>query len=214
MRRARKSSRSDDYQISVFINCPFDAAYRALFRSIVFTVIHCGFRARCALEIDDSSQVRIDKILNIVEQCRFGIHDISRTELERTTRLPRFNMPLELGIFLAAKRFGSSAQNKKACLILDRRPYRYQKFISDIAGQDIQAHGKNQNRAISVTRDWLNSCSGRTMPGGAHISRQYRRFKSALPALCRELKLRPAEMTFNDFANIATKWLAARPKPS
>lgn len=212
MQRARKSRASDDYRISVFINCPFDAAYRTLFRSIVFAVIHCGFRARCALEIEDSSQVRIDKILRIVEQCQYGVHDISRTELDRKNRLPRFNMPLELGIFLAAKRFGSSFQKRKACLILDRHPYRYQKFISDIAGQDIQAHRRKQERAISLTRDWLSSCSGRTMPGGAHINRQFQRFKSELPALCRELHLKTTEMTFNDFANIVTKWLTARPK--
>jgi hypothetical protein len=111
-----------------------------LFHSIVFTVIHCGFRARCAQEIDDSGQVRIDKILKIVEDCQYGIHDLSRTELDRSSRLPRFNMPLELGLFLGAKRFGASLQRRKTCLILDRQPHRYQKFISDIAGQDIRSH--------------------------------------------------------------------------
>ena len=96
---AKPNRRSNDYQISVFINCPYDAAYLKLFRSIVFAVIHCGFRARCAQEIDDAGQVRIDKILKIVEECRYGIHDVSRTELDRRNRLPRFNMPLELGLF-------------------------------------------------------------------------------------------------------------------
>jgi len=32
-------------------------------------------------------------------------HDISRTELNEHS-LPRFNMPLELGLFLGASRFG------------------------------------------------------------------------------------------------------------
>ncbi len=49
--------------------------------------------------------------------------------------LPRFNMPLELGIFLGAKRFGSQKQKQKNGLILDREKYRYQSFCSDIAGQ-------------------------------------------------------------------------------
>jgi hypothetical protein len=87
--------------------------------------------ARCALEIDDGSQVRIERILRIISECRFGIHDLSRTELDRRNRLPRFNMPLELGLFLGAKRFGNRAQREKVCLILDREPYRYQRFISD-----------------------------------------------------------------------------------
>ena len=73
---------------------------------MVFTVHDCGFIARCALEEEDASQVRIDKIYNIIAECRYGIHDISRTELDENSGLPRFNMPLELGIFLGAKKFG------------------------------------------------------------------------------------------------------------
>jgi hypothetical protein len=131
MPRRRRNSRFGEYAINVFVNCPFDSAYRRMFRAIVFAVIHCGFRARCALEIDDSAEVRIDKIFKIVEECRYGIHDLSRTELDSRTRLPRFNMPLELGMFLGAKRFGVSLQRKKRCLVLDRAPHRYQKFISE-----------------------------------------------------------------------------------
>lgn len=44
-------------------------------------------------------------------------------------------MPLELGIFLGAKRFGTGEQKKKACLILDRDPFRYQKFTSISPGK-------------------------------------------------------------------------------
>jgi hypothetical protein len=59
---------------------------------------HCGFRPRCALELDDSAEVRIDKILRKIAECRFGVHDLSRTELDAASALPRFNMPLELGL--------------------------------------------------------------------------------------------------------------------
>jgi len=55
----------------------------------------CGCVARCALEAYDSGDVRIEKILDIIDQCKLGIHDISRTELNEHS-LPRFNMPLEL----------------------------------------------------------------------------------------------------------------------
>ena len=56
--------------------------------------------------MDDGGQTRIDKLYGLIEACRYGIHDLSRTELDATPRLPRFNMPLELGIFLGAKRYG------------------------------------------------------------------------------------------------------------
>jgi len=71
-----------DYNESVFINCPFDKDYKALFDAIVFTIFDCGFIARCALEENDSSVNRIEKIYAIISECRYGIHDISRTELD------------------------------------------------------------------------------------------------------------------------------------
>jgi hypothetical protein len=206
MTRKSRASRSD-YPVNVFINCPFDDAYKPLFEALVFTIACCGFRARCTLEIDDGSQVRIDKIFRIIEECRFGLHDLSRTELDRSSRLPRFNMPLELGLFLAAKRFGAGRQRTKICLILDRDAYRFQKFVSDIAGQDIRAHKRDTRRAIAVTRDWLRAASSRALPGGSEIHRRYRVFVARLPAICRKIGLEPAEVTFNDLTNIIVEWL-------
>lgn len=58
---------ADDLQYNVFINCPFDPAYKPLFDAIVFTVHDCGFIARCALEEEDATQARIDQIYNIIK---------------------------------------------------------------------------------------------------------------------------------------------------
>ncbi len=87
-----------DYGLNVFINCPFDSAYQPLFEAIAFVTYDCGFYPRTALEVDDSSQVRIEKITRIIRECRLAVHDISRTQLVRGTRLPRFIMPLVLGM--------------------------------------------------------------------------------------------------------------------
>ena len=124
----------------VFINCPFDLEYNPTFRALVFAIYACGFRPRSALELDDGGQTRIEKLFNLIDACRYGIHDLSRTELDAKHGLPRFNMPFELGIFLGAKRFGAGQKAKRA-LILDIDRYRYQKFISDLAGMDIHEHG-------------------------------------------------------------------------
>ena len=99
------------YEDSVFVNVPFDKKYSRLFDAIIFAVHDCGFIARSALEVDDSDQARVDKILDIVEQSKFGIHDISRAGVDRQTGLARFNMPLELGFFLGAKP-GRDQQNE------------------------------------------------------------------------------------------------------
>jgi hypothetical protein len=116
-------------------------------------------------------------------------------------------MPLELGMFLGAKRIGAGIQAKKSCLILDRDSYRYQKFISDIAGQDIRAHGLRLVGAVSATRDWLRSSSKKTLPGGRAIYQQYVKFRRQLPRMCRSLHLEMEEMTFNDYTNFVAEWL-------
>lgn len=204
-----------DYHQNVFINCPFDDAYLTTFYAIIFTIFDCGYIARCSLEIEDSSEIRIEKVIKIISGCKYGIHDISRTEPDKKTNLPRFNMPFELGMFLGAKRFGDDEQKKKSCLILDKEPYRYHSFISDIAGQDIQSHNNNDSEAIKVVRNWLRSTSGRvTIPGGKEILRRCRLFKSELPALCKEIKITIDEMIFNDYTNIVSLWLNENPSSS
>lgn len=177
------------YDYNVFINCPFDAAYRSLFEALVFAVHDCGYIARCALEVADASEVRIERIAKIIRDCKFGIHDISRTEPDAQTGLPRFNMPLELGIFLGAKRFGRAEQRHKTCLILDVERYRFQRFISDISGQDISAHAADTTRAMKAVRDWLSNAtpSSISIPGGVLIASRYAVFRKDLPAMCEKL---------------------------
>ena len=202
--------KSPHYNDNIFINCPFDSAYKPLFDAIVFAVHDCGFVARCALEEGDASQVRIDKIYNIIENCRYGIHDISRTELDEVSRLPRFNMPLELGIFLGAKRFGVEDQKGKKCLVMDKEQYRYQKFISDIAGQDIFVHNNSPEEIIRVVRDWLGTASGRrTIPGGGIIWRHYQDFLNDLPQLAQRFQLELADLEdFNNYIYAVAGWLS------
>lgn len=224
-----------NYYRNVFINCPFDPDFRPLFLAIVFTVTDCGFVPRCALEADDSGDIRIQKIMNIIEQCCYGIHDISRTETTiftepdgRSEALPRFNMPLELGVFIGAHRFGSASQKRKKYLVFDTGRYRYQKFISDLAGQDIKAHNWNnaaseirKEQAIGDTvvgvRDWLNTkrddliAAGQRLTGGQLIAARYRDFRQILPELAEVYGQSEADLTFYDLTGLIQSWLQANP---
>jgi hypothetical protein len=164
------------YEDSVFINVPFDARYAPLRDAIIFVIYDCGFVPRSALEVEDSGQARVDKILEIIQQSKFGIHDISRAGIDRKTRLARFNMPLELGFFLGAQRYGDERNRQKRCLILDRSPYRYRSFCSDISGQDIRVHNDQPRDAIRAVRDWLsNQRAELVIPGGKAIFDRYQR---------------------------------------
>lgn len=192
----------------VFINCPFDDDFAPIFRSLVFAVTRCGFRARCAREMDDGSETRIDKLYRIIEESRYGIHDLSRTELDKVHQLPRFNMPLELGIFLGAKRFGADNQKQKRCLILDVEQYRYQKFISDIAGIDVTQHRGDARTAARSVRDWLVTVSGRrTVPSVQVLMKSFDGFVAGLPAIASAAGLDSDTLVYADYERLVIAWV-------
>ena len=116
-----------------------------------------------------------------------------------------------MGVFLGAKKFGiEEHKKKKRRLILDTEPYRYQQFISDIAGQDIHAHNaQNSSReVITHVRNWLRAASRReTIPSGGIIWERYQEFTEKLPQMAREGQLIVEELIFNDYTSMVTQWL-------
>lgn len=122
------------YKENVFINCPFDKEYDPLFQAIVFTIHSVGLRPRCTKDITGSKN-RLKKIIELIGDARYGIHDISRIELDPKNNLPRLNMPFELGLDIGCKELGGDYVDKEL-LVLDSELYRYLKCISDIAGHD------------------------------------------------------------------------------
>lgn len=199
---------SKEYNRSVFINCPFDIQYAAIFEAVVFAIIECGFEPTCARQRLNSGQVRIEMITSLIRDARYSIHDLSRTESSARTFLPRFNMPLELGIALGCARVGPGRQRQKTLLILDRRRYRYHKFVSDISGQDISEHGDRPERAVEMVRNWLRVESGLVdIPGHTFILRRYRQFRDALPAISRINHLNVQKLTYADYCFTIREWL-------
>lgn len=191
-----------DYNDSVFVNCPFDPDYTPILRAIIFTIYRCGFFPVTALTEDNGLDYRLDKIERLIEGCRYGIHDISRTELN-AHGLPRFNMPFELGIFFGAKKFGNEPQKNKVAIILDSDAHRYTEFITDLRGVDIKAHGNNTDIAIRIIRDSLRTASRRsTIPGHITIIREYNNLLTNLPNIVANLGLDINDILFNDFCYI------------
>jgi hypothetical protein len=162
--------------------------------------------------LSDSGAVRVQKIESLIRESRYAIHDISRAGIDRTTRLARFNMPLELGMFLGAMRFGAGRQATKECLILDVDAYRYRTFCSDISGQDIAAHQDTTDGVIGAARDWLSARrKGVIVPGAAAMRARYARFRKDLPSQARASQLSHASLTFADFTTLLAGWLTENP---
>jgi hypothetical protein len=102
----------------------------------------------------------------------------------------------------------------KKALILDREPYRYQKFCSDIAGQDIQAHRNQIRGAIRCVRNWLHRSPEATkqlLPSADYIYKRYQLFRRQLPLLCKVAGLTIDDLQFSDYRAFVTEWLTANP---
>lgn len=199
------TNNANDY---VFINCPFDNRYMTMLRACVFTVLDAGFIPRCSLEVADATQFRLGAILAIIADSRYGVHDLSRVQLDSVSKLPRFNMPFELGLFHSAKHFGSPSQKRKKCLVFEAEKHRYQKFISDISGVDVTPHNNSPDTLILALRNWLVTASRRTtVPPGERIKERFMAFDSTIRKACRRKGISFNSMPFIELVQNMTDWL-------
>ena len=184
--------------ISVFVNCPFDKTYRRQFEAVVFTIAYCGYDVRSALEVDDSGDVRLEKIIGLIKDSRYSIHDISRVEIDPDTGLPRFNMPLELGAAIGLRASGRAPYDEHGLLILDTERFRYQKFVSDLAGVDIRGHHGKEKDTITAVRDFISSKRQDHIHGTKAIFSAYRLFNKSLPDLAKAQRQSVRSLTYHD----------------
>jgi hypothetical protein len=191
----------------VFINCPFDETYRPLFLAMVFGIHALGFRARCALEIDDGGVTRLSKIEGLISDCRFGVHDLSRIELDDANGLPRFNMPFELGLFLGAKHYGDEVQQRKQILVLDVERYRFQQFISDLAGVDPKAHDGEPEKLLAALRLFLRTASQRSVIGLGELTELYHAWVDDLSPAAEAFGYTPTDLPYPDLLHDIGYWM-------
>ena len=118
---------------SVFLNIPYDEAFERLYLAYIVGLTQLGLRIHAALAVPN--QGRLDTIINLIEQSDFSIHDLSRIESSRG--VPRFNMPVELGLALYRSHI---ANGKHRVFVFESRRYRAQRSTSDVNGIDPQVH--------------------------------------------------------------------------
>ena len=154
---------------SVFVNCPYDNQFKPLLRPLLFCLVFAGLSPRLALERRDSGELRLNKIVELIRNSKYAIHDLSRMEAQNAGELFRLNMPFELGLDIGCRLFSDGERREKRCLILDRERYRYQASISDLAGTDLGAHADEPKEMVAVVRDWLCSEADCDLPGPSRI---------------------------------------------
>jgi len=175
-----------------------------------FTILACGYVPRCALDFSDSGAVRFQEIVGLITRCAFSIHDISRVELDQHSKLPRFNMPVELGVDLGLRIAGPPVQRARKTLILDTEKHRYDITLSDISGMDIEAHSDDPGVVIKRLRDWLNINRGDhpPLPGAVAIAGDYAAFLTIAPDIIAGLRLDPHDnLPHRDYLDVVEQAL-------
>lgn len=199
----------------IFINCPFDKEYRKLLSPLVFTILYSGFEPEIS-ETKSSSDIRIIQIKKIIRDSDYSIHDLSRCRPKKISDPPRFNMPFELGLDIGCLEFGNKKQRKKKILILEKDKYFYQKFLSDIAGQDIRNHNNKPIEVIEIIRDWFSTLNDKKKYDSHVIIWNY--YNDFIDSLIKRLekegykKDRVMKLPFTEYNGYARKWIKEKKK--
>lgn len=143
---------------SVFINCPFDKSrIDTILKPIIFCLMSHGLFPQLALDINDSGQLRIDKIVGLMKTSKFSIHDLSLLKVPKVSEFARMNMPYELGIDYGLRLSGTNRYGEKRFLILGSKRYDYMKAVSDLNGFDIQNHENKTRKVFDCMHSWLST---------------------------------------------------------
>lgn len=138
-------STSANEPTAIFLNVPYDKKYERLFIAMCSTIFAHQCLPRLTLEVPDGGQGRLRKIHDLIQGCRLSFHDLSRVGTPA-----RFNMPFELGLACGL----NLNQHAHEYFILEAKPYRIQKTLSDINGVDVLVHNNTVkgmlNRVTSV----------------------------------------------------------------
>ena len=131
---------------AVFLNIPYDEEFRSLYIAYIVGLCQLDLVPHLASEIPGGDSRR-SKIFKLIRNCRFSIPDLSRVELSGApTAVPRFNMPLELGMTIA---WADLHPKQHTWFVWESEPYRLQISASDLNGTDPYLHNGTPEGVLS-----------------------------------------------------------------
>jgi hypothetical protein len=174
----RERRRAERY--SVFLNIPYDSAFENLYLAYIAGLSAFGLIPRATLEIP-TSQRRLERILKLIQHCSYSIHDLSRVQLDpRAPRVPRFNMPFELGLAVAE----DAGKRRDSWYVCETVPYRISKSLSDLNGSDVRIHGGTVRGVFGALCDIFVRKT--RQPSVQQMNRVYRVLRGNLPTIMRQ----------------------------
>jgi len=140
-----------------FINIPYAPTYRSVYLAFIAGLAGYGLVPTAAVH-DPSSRFQLDRIVDLIAAADYSFHDLSLMGLDRVKpRTPRFNMPFELGIAVAAARF-KNANHK--WFVFDTKKHRISKAISDLGGVNVRIDDKSPGSILKCLMNALSRESG------------------------------------------------------
>jgi hypothetical protein len=175
-------TKSQKAPAEVFLNIPYDQKFEPLFLAYIAGISAFGLLPRATLEIPSSSR-RLDRILKLIGDCRYSIHDLSRVELDsRAPRTPRFNMPFELGLSVAYEK--AQKRTNHDWYVCESLKFRLAKSLSDLNGTDPFVH---DGTIAGIFRELGNIFwKPGSQPSIQQMWRIYRAVRESLPTVLRE----------------------------
>lgn len=161
---------------AVFLNIPYDQRFSRLYLAYIVGLTELGLEPRVTLGIPGGER-RLNRILALIQSCRYSIHDLSRVEIDRRPpRTPRFNMPCELGMTIAWQQL---KPEHHTWFVFESQNRRLQKSLSDLDGTDPNIHDATVE---GVMRELCNAFVRRGPQAGVpQMLRTYRRVRRQVP---------------------------------
>ena len=166
-----------------FVNLPYDTKSEPLFLAYVAGLCGFGLTPRATLEIP-GSQRRLERIFELVLNCPYSIHDLSRVQIDHSSPpTPRFNMPFELGLAVAMQKW---KQPKHDWYVFEERRHRIAKSLSDLNGTEVYIHN---GTPVGLLREMSNIfVRQKHQPTVSTLVNLHRDLTKWVPALKRNLK--------------------------
>ena len=157
---------------SVFLNIPYDNEFEDLYVAYIVGLTQLGLDVNATLAV--SNQGRLETIIGLIAKSDYSIHDLSRIEISKG--IPRFNMPVELGLALYRSYV---TKGRHRVYVFESKPYRTQRSTSDINGIDPQIHHGTPKGVMAGLRNILRQPGDvTTVP---EMLRSYRAVRRKLP---------------------------------
>jgi hypothetical protein len=161
---------------SVFLNIPYDDQFEELYLAYIVGLTQLGLKINATLAVPN--QGRLDRIIKLIEESDVSIHDLSRIEL--SDGIPRFNMPLELGLALYRSH---TTNGRHRVFVFEKKAYQMLQSTSDISGIDPQIHrGRPTGVMVGLRNVFHQPRRTTTVP---EMLASYRAVKRRLPELRR-----------------------------